>query len=680
MIFERKSNFIFFIIAFLFVIFPLHAMAREPNDPEYNNQWYLRQIGLPAFWDKTVGSDKVVVAVLDTGVDIEHPDLSDNIWINKGEIPNNGIDDDRNGYPDDVNGWDFVGNMPDPNPKFNEPYTIAGINHGTIIAGIIGAAGNNGVGIAGINWNVKIMPLRVLNSLGSGNLLNVAKAIDYAVNNGASIINLSFIGPNDAGVLRDALDRAAKAGVLVVSAAGNEVENGRSLDLDKIKMYPICSRSSSGQALVLGVAATDTLDQKAKFSDYGGSCIGVSAPGVEMYSIQVYSPWRENFSNMYGGHWSGTSLAAPIISGVAALMKSLNPDLQAADISNLIINNTDNIDAQNKNYQGKLGNGRINAKKLVQAVLASLPFYQDMRISRIIVGPASNYSPEIKIFDRNSVFINSFFAYNKNFHGGVNLTTADFDRNGDTEIITAPAKDEKPQVKTFRSDGTLIGIFLAYDKNFRGGVNIAAGDVDGDGETEIITGAGISGSPQIRIFDKHGNLKSQFLAYDKNFRGGVNVTAADFDGDGKAEIITAPGKGGDPQIKIFRSDGILFNIFLAYDKNFRGGVNLSAGDVNGDGKKEIIAGPGTGGGPNVRIFDEYSNLKSQFSAYDKNFRGGVNPAAGDVNGDGKAEIITGAGTGGGPHVRIFDGNGQLINSFFAYASNTRGGIKVAGGE
>jgi hypothetical protein len=171
----------------------------------------------------------------------------------------------------------------------------------------------------------------------------------------------------------------------------------------------------------------------------------------------------------------------------------------------------------------------------------------------------------------------------------------------------------------------------------------------------------------------------QFFAYAPEFRGGVNVAVGDIDGDNIDEIVTGAGQGGGPQVRIFESNGKVIGQFFAYAPEFRGGVNVAVGDIDGGARnnsEEIITAPGKGGGPHIRIFDNYSKVKSQFFAYHDNFRGGVNLASGDLDNDGYDEIITGAGPGGTPHLRIFKANGQLLKSYFSFKDSFNGGISV----
>ena len=233
---------------------------------------------------------------------------------------------------------------------------------------------------------------------------------------------------------------------------------------------------------------------------------------------------------------------------------------------------------------------------------------------------------------------------------------------------------------------------------FPGGVTVAAADLTGDGVAEIITGAGPGGGPHVRVFSLAGGVVTElagegFYAYDPVFPGGVNVAAADVTGDGVAEIITGAGPGGGPHVRVFSlTGGVVTELagegFYAYDPVFPGGVNVAAADVTGDGVAEIITGAGPGGGPHVRVFSLAGGVVTElagegFYAYDPAFLGGVNVAAADVTGDGVAEIVTGAGPGGKPHVRVFSLAGGAVTEvegFFAYDPAFPGGVNVAAAD
>ncbi len=356
----------------LFVTTAAPALAAEPNDPLYGTQWYAKSIGLPEAWNFAKGSPTVRVAVLDSGVDLTHPDLKDRLWTNRGEIPNDGIDNDRNGYIDDARGWDFVDEDNDPNPDLTDPGQTEGINHGTLVAGLIGAAGNNGEGVTGVNWNVEMLPLRVLDSSGSGRTDDVEAAIRYAIAQKVNVINLSFSGASYSSFLVDALRAAYRAGIVVVVAAGNEGDTERGGNLNVYPSYPVCYRGAVGEPILIGVSALDAQDRHSSFSSYGSDCITVSAPGENITTTQVYRAGQTGFAKPYGNGWSGSSLAAPLVSGLAALLLSINPALTPAEVRSMITAHAKKIDAINGGFSGHLGAGRIDAAASVQAVVAAM--------------------------------------------------------------------------------------------------------------------------------------------------------------------------------------------------------------------------------------------------------------------------------------------------------------------
>ncbi|OGF21170.1 hypothetical protein A2316_03510 [Candidatus Falkowbacteria bacterium RIFOXYB2_FULL_38_15] len=602
----------------------LESQTISKDDPYFSKQWYLDKVNVKGGWERSSGSKDIVVAVLDTGVDIDHPDLADNIWVNMGEIPDDGIDNDRNIYVDDVNGWDFVAGDNNPRPDFKEWYfTKEGINHGTIIAGVISAIGNNSRGIAGVAFESKIMPVRVLDSAGSGDVLTVIEGIDYAVEKGADVINLSFIGSGFSKSLFLSLERAYKAGVVVVAAIGNLGISGKNLDEEPL--YPVCYYGADGENIVMGVAAVDENDQKASFSNYGTKCVDVSAPGTDFWSTVAYNPGEVGFEEYYSGGWSGSSVAAPLVSGTAALIKAINPSLGVQEIRNLITVNSDNIDNLNSEYRGKLGKGRLNIGRTMEAAyltVESSPF--PLQKGNILVSPMSSFKPEIKIFKEDANFVKSFFAYNEKFLGGVSITSADINGNGDGEIITGAGPGGGPHVRVFRQDGTPIGGFMAYPAKFKGGVNVAAGDVDGDGKSEILV-APMSVDPSdkepiAKIFNQKGDLKNQFIPFEAGYIGGINIAVGNLDGDKFAEMAFSKTTGGE--ILVY---GQYLNLKLKFSPfdDPKTGINFSLGDLDGDKVSEIIVGAGKGAGPKVKIYNYKGILRNQFFAFGEEFKGGI---------------------------------------------------------
>jgi len=648
----------------------LYSASLIPSDTYFNYQGYLNKIHAPEAWNITTGSRNIIVAVIDSGVYIDHPDLKNNIFINSQEIPNNKIDDDENGFTDDVSGWDFVVDSSDPNPKLNGDYSIAGINHGTVVAGIISAQGNNSDGIAGISWQTKILPLRVLNGAGVGDTLTVAKAIDYARLMKVDIINLSFVGSGKSLTLETAIKKAANAGILIVSAAGNEVASG--VDLELTPQYPVCHDGPNGENWVIGVASVDDYNQLASFSNYGKNCIDLTTPGLGITSTVFNNNSRE-FNDYYKKGWAGTSVSAPQVSGALALIKSLKPDLNNQQTTDILLNSTDDIYEFNPQYSNQLGTGNLNIFNAISKTISAQPA-AETGSKLILTTPAQTGGPHVKIYKKTTLE-NSFFVHEEKTNTSVSLAMGKIDDSSNKKIIVGLGKNNFPWVKIYNLDGSLNNKIIAYAENFRGGIEIALADIDGDGINEIITGAGEGGGPHVRIFNNAGVVLGQFFAFDKNNRVGINLISYDVNFDGKDEIIIWQKKNSN-KIKIFNASGELLQTLEISDLNTRNGFSLACTDLNNDNTIEYIVGSGKNNSPKILIYNTQGKLIKEFLAYHPNFKGGIFVASQDVNQDNLPEIIVGAGSGGGPHLRVFDAQGNSQFSFFAYDENFRGGIKV----
>jgi serine protease len=317
----------------------LRKIHYTPNDPELASQWYLDKIKAREAWDVHRSSNDVVIGIVDLGVKLSHPDLAANIWTNTKEIPNNGLDDDRNGYVDDVHGWDFGDKDNDPNPS--EIKSSDGEQkgwHGTGVAATASAVTNNRIGIAGVAFNAHIMPVKASKNTDPDQYITAGyDGITYAVDNGADIVNCSWGGPLASFAERDVIAYADSKGVLVVASAGNDHMN--------VSSYP------AALPVVLSVAATDEGDVITDFSNYG-YYVDVSAPGENFYTAW----WKDGYDWL-----RGTSFSAPLTAGVAALVKSYHPTWTGRQVGEQVRVSADPIDVFNPSFAGKLGKGRVNA-------------------------------------------------------------------------------------------------------------------------------------------------------------------------------------------------------------------------------------------------------------------------------------------------------------------------------
>ena len=678
----------FLMSALVLFCFTFGFAVQAAEDPYYAQQWYLNKIKAPEAWQKSKGSSSVIVAVLDTGVAIDHPDLTGNIWINADETPADGVDNDHNGYIDDVNGWDFVTNKADPRPKITGNFSSTAVNHGTFVAGIISAVHDNGQGTKGVTANVRIMPLLVLDASGWGGSDSVSKAIDYAVANGAQIINLSFGGYEHSLKLKNSIINAYNSGILIVAAAGNALDGelvGKDATTNPI--YPICYDKELGKNMILGVIASTSQDRVAEFSNYGAGCIDIAAPGTNIAGLLYQNSKYTAFQKYYDTGWNGTSFSAAMVSGAAALLKSVDMSLSPDKMIQTLMEESGMLFVSDQKWTNKVGSGILNIQnaitKLFGTILTTItnvvtpsPSAPVVAGSDILVATKSGGNGVIRVFDSTFKKKKDIEAFAGVGTKGMNLYVADVN-GGLSDIVVGEVKGVKqPFVRVVDDSGAILSSFAPFDANFAGGVEVAAGNVDNAAAVEIVVAPESGMKPIVKIFDLAGNLKRQFLAYNETFTGGINLAVGDVDKDGKNEIITAPHKGLMPKIKIFDGTGKVKKDILAYGATFMGGVNISLADVDNNGQLDIITGAGPGGSAHVQAF-AYSGAKLvSFVAYSAGFSGGVEVKGIDWNKDGKTEIITAAGPGGGPHVKIFNKSGNLVKEFFAFENSFTFGINI----
>jgi subtilisin family serine protease len=343
-----------------------------PNDANFSNQWHLHNTGqslinwsgynlsgipdadidAPEAWDIETGSPDVVIAILDTGIDYTHPDLAANIWNNTDETPGNGIDDDHNGYIDDVMGWDIYHNDSDPKD---------GYGHGTMCAGVAGAVTDNGIWGAGVAWNCKIMPVQISNEYGTIPMDRAVKGIRYAADNGADAISMSW-GLGNTSTLKNAIDYAYGKGVFLCAAAGNSNS--------ATKFYPAAYEN------VTAVAMTNQNDSRCSPDDWGnpawgseyGDWVDIAAPGNIIYTtLPTYHVYFNDYGYYQTFDWGcGTSFASPMVAGVAALLISKDPSLTPNEVKAILCGNVDPY-----NSTEYIGTGRLNAQKALAALQLS---------------------------------------------------------------------------------------------------------------------------------------------------------------------------------------------------------------------------------------------------------------------------------------------------------------------
>ncbi|MFO0808424.1 MAG: S8 family serine peptidase [Gemmataceae bacterium] len=331
----------------------------NPNDPNYPQQYGLPRISAPTAWNVTTGTGNTVVGMIDSGIDYSHIDLAANMWHNPGEVPGDRLDNDGNGYVDDYYGYDFANNDSDPIDDFG---------HGTHTAGIVGAVGNNSIGVTGMNWKVQLMALKFLGSNGTGAISNAVKALNYATMMGVKITNNSWGGGGSSQAMIDALNAANSANAIFVAAAGNTGANN-----DAIANFP----ASYAVTNVVSVAATNASDVLASFSNYGATTVAIAAPGEGIVSTLP--------GNVYNAY-NGTSQAAPYVTGTLALLRDYSPTWTVQQLIGRIYSTGDTL----ATLTGRVATGkRLNAG----AALTGLTPSADVSGPRINTSLVSGSTP-----------------------------------------------------------------------------------------------------------------------------------------------------------------------------------------------------------------------------------------------------------------------------------------------
>ncbi len=672
---------------------PFIAVAQTPNDPKYNEQWYLDAIHAPAAWDVTTGSSDVIVAVLDTGLDMAHEDITENLWVNTQEIADNKKDDDGNGFVDDVNGWDFIDNDNNPSPSPSDDSSEEAINHGTLVAGEIGAVGNNHRGVSGVSWQVRIMPVRMLDDQGSGSEFHAANAIRYAVRNGAKVINLSFAGNEAHTALQAAVKDAYTKGVVIVAALGNDAR-----DTNAHPVYPACLRTVADD-WVIGVTAVDSTGFGTTFTNYGTECADIAAPGMRVYGLAYYNV-GERYANMYGGAWNGTSMASPLVAGAAALLFAQYPTLSAGDVRNILKLSVDPVSIRGFSV-GQLGAGRLNISRALAMAAGYAPAVKSspsssssttesdessskadvatgsddvLKYSFAVFGAPAGSAPMVDVRRADGSSYAQFAAYGENFRGGVHVATINNDHDGTPEIVTGAGESGGPHVRVFKAFGAVMHEFFAYDRSSSHGVSVATGDVNGDGEEDIVTAVGSDVSHDVIVWSESGEEVFRFTASAFPVSSALSVSTADVDSDVAQEVIVTGIIAGEVHVAVYDNDGKYLVDFVPFSG--ASSVSVSAGDRDGDLVDDLFVSNRTVGN-SVNIVNTIGALRSVVTLHDQQSNG-TNVVGIDLDLDSRDDILTYEHRDGGLVTLVSSDGKTLFGSWNAPTFSSKAAAFFAG--
>jgi len=609
-----------FFISALFVFAPAFVFAVEDTASDVvGEQWAFQHTGVAKAHTMTQGSSDVVVAIIDNGFDTFHPELRKNAWQNIHEIPSNNIDDDENGYIDDVWGWDFVANddseLGDNDPRPDATRAVGDamdtIHHATLVAGLIGA---NGTAFTGIAPNVRLMNLRIVDEGGSGTLSTLPKAIRYAVDNGADIINMSIIGNESTGI-REAVQYAYTQGVAVVAAAGNNAYN-----LNADPFYPVCADADADEQRVLGVSAMDESHRLSFFSNIGSSCIDITAPGSNITSTVRFSPTNNLPDHILDG-WSGTSFAAPFVSGALALIKSIQPTWTVAELYTAVLSTTHHTPNEDEvTYANLFGKGLLQIDKAVQYAydrMVSQRVASALTFIDTATGQAVDWSEVgVSPVRENAVLahVDSVVSF---VEGSTRMYVTSQKASASERSITVHT-DAWTEQSSFRVASTVP-------------LAVSVGDVTGDGQQNIVVAPTGQSTELFRVYSLSGELLHTYSQKTAHSGASVALSRA-----GEIAVYSLQ-HGGTLGIDVFDHDFTAPVRHLGVDMVHKRG-SIAFGDVDGDRVDDIIVGGAPGEAPFVSVYTMDGSMKRTFSVYG-GYQGGFSLASLDYDRDGKDDIL-----------------------------------------
>jgi|GEM_PF-6954468 len=593
-----------------------------PNDTLFSTQYSHSLTHASEGWVSTTGSPTVAIAIIGTGVQLNHPDLAGNIYTNPGEIPGNGLDDDVNGKIDDVHGWDYSGNDNDPNPALFDP-SVEKDGHETAAAGVAAAVTNNALDIAGVCWTCRILPIRVAYETTS-----VANGIDYAVAMGAKVVNLSLgsseitkYGPDT--LVQTAIDNAFAHNIVVVASAGN--------DATDVKHYPGALDNA------IAVSATQTDDSRAVYSNFG-SWVDVAAPGHHVITTSFTASGNEtDFAN-------GTSFSAPYVAGLAGLILAKNPGLSAQQVRLIIEYSADPIDTDHY-----IGSGRVNVK-------AALDLNDRPAVAAVIKSPENRSILENGLVTFFGTALGSSYLLEYKPRSGTvwttiqvgtetidntlgSLDTSSFPVGAYDVRLTASSGGSQKQAQTFfylhppfhpgwpqNGDGTPI---LSHP---------VTSDLDGDGRQEIIIGTlgGAGGKDKVFVYKEDGTLFPgtwpKEAADTFNLFGSPSV--GDINGDGQPDIVVTTYNDG--YLAAFKRDGTTIWPSFKVGDTIRGAATLA--NLDADPRLEILVASGSGV---VHAYKTSTGSPAELTNWPKSLDINIQttPAVADIDADGQPDIV-----------------------------------------